>query len=129
MFNVADSENISEENRMLLEGSYYSEALSNHKLILVEPEKNIFGFASVYDLYTSDYNYKTMYMYQLFAYDETEGFVELISCPFDSEWGAFYPRAIYIGEYLYIVDFECNMYIYSMNDYSYVGMVETAGVE
>ncbi len=114
MFDITDGAELKEECKVLLEGSFYSPALTDHKLILADVQKNIFGFASSYDLYTSDYSYENVVMYQLFTYDEEAGFTQLVECVVEDAYTSFYPRAIYIGDYLYVIDSECNIYAYKL---------------
>ena len=114
MFDISEGAELNEESKFLLNGSYYSPALTDHKLILADVKKNIFGFAASYDLYTSDYSYENVVMYQLFSYDEEKGFTKLVECIVDEAYTSFYPRAIYIGDYLYVIDSECNIYAYKL---------------
>lgn len=114
MFDISDGAELNEESKILLNGSYYSPALTDHKLILADVNKNIFGFAASYDMYTSDYSYENVVMYQLFSYDEEKGFTKLVECIVDEAYTSFYPRAIYIGDYLYVIDSACNIYAYEL---------------
>lgn len=125
MFDISDGGDVTEESRLLLEKTVGSGALYNHKLVLVDTEKNIFGFASVYEQYNPDGYWMDNYeLYQLFTYDEEQGFVELLSCKLSADsFYSFYDRsrALYIGDYLYILDYDYGIEIYDLTDYSYVG--------
>lgn len=46
MFNITDRANVIEDDKTVLENYVYSPALSDHKAMLVSPDKNIIGFAA-----------------------------------------------------------------------------------
>lgn len=137
MFDISDGGDVTEESRLLLEKAVSSGALYNHKLVLINPEKNIFGFVSTCQQYNPDGYWTDNYeLYQLFTYDEEQGFVELLSCKLsadnfysfydryncsDGGYVLDYARALYIGDYLYILDYDYGIEIYDLTDYSYVG--------
>lgn len=101
MFDVSDPGNVSEQDKYIIENSAYAEAQHNHKALMIDPQKNIFGF-----LYSSmnetDYRYTNYYV--TYTYDKKEGFIETARYKIndDSEYRTNAVRGIYIGDYLYI---------------------------
>lgn len=63
MFDISDPSNVTEVSRLVLDGITWCEALDNYKAILIDPEKNLFGFACDN-------------RYLLFSYKEGTGFVK-----------------------------------------------------
>lgn len=101
MFDVSDPTNVTEQDKYILEDSCYSEAQYNHKAIMIDPVKNIFGFTY---WSTNDTTYDDFYYYVTYTYDEQKGFIETAKYPITdgSEYETDAVRGIYIGEYLYI---------------------------
>lgn len=98
MFDISDPANVKEEDKHIIEDAWYSDAQYDYKAMMIDPEKNIFGF-----LYFSLHNnYK--YYYVTYAYDEEYGFVETAKYEISdgSEYESDGVRGIYIGDYLYI---------------------------
>ena len=62
MFDISDPAHITEVSRLVLDGITWCESLEDYKSILIDPEKNLFGF-------TCDSRYL------VFSYDEEEGFI------------------------------------------------------
>lgn len=102
MFDISDPANVTEEDKYILENSNYSEALYNHKAIMINPKKNLFGF--VYSG-SSGVNYEESYRYSTFTYNEEKGFMETACYPVTdgSEYETNGVRGIYIGDYFYLV--------------------------
>ena len=127
MFDISDPYDISEENRLQLE-AYYSGALYEHRAILVNAERNLIGFVTEENIIETDKTGANLVgrlaqVYRLYSYDENEGFVQLIECVLDV-YSYDYPRAVYIGDYLYIFDGVESIYTYELNDYSLIGVTE-----
>lgn len=99
MFDISNPADVSEQDNYIIENSYYSEALYNHKAIMIDPVKNIFGF-----LYYGETNYESCYYYVTYTYDKEKGFVETARYPIkdDSGYEANGVRGLYIGDYLYL---------------------------
>lgn len=99
MFDVSDPTNVTEQDKFIIENGEYSEAQYNHKAIMIDPEKNIFGF--IYGGFSSDSN---QYFYATYTYDTAEGFIETAKYPITdgSEYETNAVRGVYIGDYLYI---------------------------
>lgn len=98
MFDIHDPENVTEQNKYILEDADYSEALYNHKAIMIDPEKNIFGF-----MYYNDDDFRTVY-YSTYTYDEKDGFIETARYEIsdDSALDTDSIRGLYIGNYFYL---------------------------
>ena len=127
MFDISDPYDISEENRLQLE-AYYSGALYEHRAILVDAQRNLIGFSTEENIIEADETGanivgKLAQIYRLYRYDDNDGFVELIECVLDV-YSYDYPRAVYIGDYLYIFDGVESIYTYELNDYSLIGVTE-----
>ena len=107
MFRVnADGKN-EEIHKLVLENTFDSEALDNHKAILIDVEKGLLAFpvCMVYMVdsdYTADYD--TVSAYAVFSYTEESGFVQkgLIEVGSDA-WDMEKLRGLYIGEVLYVI--------------------------
>ena len=103
MFNVTDPSNVTEENKYTIEESYGTDVGYNYKGVFVDVKKNLFGFVTYHDGVT----------YQLFTYDEAEGFKEVMSRQLSGYEGS---RGLYIGDVFYLVS--GNMIeSYSMNGF------------
>lgn len=102
MFDVSDPENMKELHKIVIDGEY-SEALYNHKALLINPEKNLIGFAIedydwMDDIGESDYTMS----YNIFGYDNEKGFVEIEKYVDDAEEYRRI-RGVHIGDYVYII--------------------------
>lgn len=93
MFDTTDPYNVSEEDKMILYDANYAEALYNYKAVMIDTDKNIFGFITQ-NYYDSDYTYR------VFTYTES-GFKEIVNADLPYDYGT---RAVYIGDYVYIVN-------------------------
>lgn len=103
MFNVTDQSNVTEENKYTIEESYGTDVGYNYKGVFVDVQKNLFGFVTYHDGVT----------YQLYTYDEAEGFKEVMSRQLSGYEGS---RGLYIGDVFYLVS--GNMIeSYSMNGF------------
>lgn len=115
MFDTADNTQIFDAATYTFkwDNSYgSSEALDNHKAILVDPGKNIIGFPYWeenynYDPISDTANYKSSLKYMFFSY--TDGsFVNTAAVTLCKDNDAYYynsanARGLYIGDYAYIV--------------------------
>ncbi|MDE5863062.1 MAG: beta-propeller domain-containing protein [Lachnospiraceae bacterium] len=100
MFDINNPADVTEQDKYIIEKSSYSEALYNHKAIMINSEKNIFGF-----LYCCmDSNYNDIYYYSTYSYDKEKGFVETARYRINdgSEYEYDAVRGVYIGDYLYL---------------------------
>lgn len=96
MFDISDPENVTEEKRFVLKDANNCPGLYNYKAIMINPEKNLFGFAC-------DANYL------VFTYDEEQGFVNLLTYNMnqgkDDSYGWYEDtRGLYIEDTFYLAD-------------------------
>ncbi len=96
MFDISDPENVTEEKRFVLKDANNCPGLYNYKAIMIDPEKNLFGFAC-------DANYL------VFTYEEEQGFVNLLTYNMNQGDGGGYGwyedvRGLYIGDTFYLAD-------------------------
>ncbi len=99
MFDISNPADVTEQDKYVIKDSYYSEAFYNHKAIMIDPVKNIFGF-----LYYGETNFQLCYYYVTYTYDKEKGFVETARYPIkdDSGYETNGVRGVYIGDYLYL---------------------------
>nr|MBP3598043.1 beta-propeller domain-containing protein [Eubacterium sp.] len=94
MFDISSPKDLKELNKQLLDEGSYSMASSNHKALLVDPERNTIGFAIE--------NYSGESTYVMYRYTKN-GFKKIASLTppglsFESS------RGLFIGKYFYLVD-------------------------
>lgn len=89
MFDVSDPHAVSEKHCLKLD-SYSSEALYNHKAILVSAEKDLIGFP-------------TETGYVIYGYDTEKGFYKKAETALEKLWASHDIRGLYSGDYVYIV--------------------------
>ncbi len=104
MFDVSDPTAVTESHVTVLD-QCYSEALYNHKAVLVDVGKNLIGFVTGDDTY------------HVYGYDAENGFVLKARL---AALGGASTRGIYIGEYLYVVSAN-GVLSYRLSDFSSVG--------
>lgn len=99
MFDISDPANVAEKDKYIIENSEYSEAQSNHKALMIDPVKNIFGFM-FFGYANGDYSY----YYVTYTYDKKNGFTETARYRINdgSEYDMNAVRSVYIGDYLYL---------------------------
>lgn len=93
MFDTSNPADVTEKHTLSLD-SDYSEALYNHKAILISPEKNIIGFP-------------TEMGYAIYGYASDSGFFPKSSIEYDSDmyWSGDC-RGLYIGSFAYIITYD-----------------------
>ena len=90
MFDTSDPYNVFERDKLILE-STYSEALYNHKAILIAPAKGVIGFP-------------TDNGYTLYHYDPETGFTKTNEVTLNDNWyWSWNTRGLYVGDTIYIV--------------------------
>lgn len=109
MFDISDKENVTAKHTFNLGGDSYSEALYNHKAILVSPEKALIAFGAENK-------------YLVFSYSDEGGFKQQASIDLGEYWGS--SRGLYIGDCAYIVS-DLGMKVLSMQSFETVCTVET----
>lgn len=104
MFDISNPYDVTEEDKTILHNANYSLALYDYKAVMIDPEKNIFGFV------TEDY-YSNTPVYRIFTYTDA-GFVEIVTHNLDySNMDS--TRSVFIGDYVYIVN-EDGVTVYSL---------------
>lgn len=101
MFDISNPSDVKEEDKYIIKDSGFSEALYDYKAIMIDPDKNIFGF--LYSASTgNEYEYK--YYYSTYAYEEKYGFIETAHYEIDdtSVFENDTVRGLYIGDYFYL---------------------------
>lgn len=91
MFDTSKPADVRELCTLPLGDLYWSEALYNHKAILISPQKNIIGFPA-----------ESSYLF--FSYSDSEGFSKKASIDCGG-WG-YDSRGLYIGDFAYIIGTE-----------------------
>jgi inhibitor of cysteine peptidase len=116
MFDITDKVNVTEKSiYKLSSNTTYSEALYNHKAILIDAKKNIIGFpVSEYN-----YDYSNKSNYKFYKYDNNE-FVEIGSILFNEKFDYSNLRGLYIGNYIYIYSQNQFVNSYDMNTFAQV---------
>lgn len=90
MFDTSDPANVTEKHTLLLD-SYWSEALHNHKAILIAPDKDIIAFPSEDG-------------YLVYGYSDAQGFYLRAEIKESGDlWWYGNARGLYIGDWAYVV--------------------------
>ena len=121
MFDISDPSNVSEISKIVLKNVTDSSALADYKAMLIQPEKNILGFAASENSYV---NGGADSSYMVFQYTE-EGFVNVFSTALTEETYTNIAgvRGIYIGSTFYLVG-STSITAYDMNNgFLYLGTV------
>lgn len=115
MFNISDPSDVYEESKEFFNGYYGSNALDNHKAILINEQKNIIGF------FCRGYHGSN---YCVFAYENDEFVLKArLNLYGKNEFNSYDVRALYIDNYLYILDGQ-SMWVYNMqNNYELIKKV------
>jgi uncharacterized secreted protein with C-terminal beta-propeller domain len=115
MFNITNPSFVTEQDKYNLD-IYYTPALYDHKAIMVEPARNLIGFAS-------DDGY-----YLVFAYRQS-GFYQLAKLPigetrFSGHTDNYFnnTRGLYVGDSLYIFS-DTYLDVYDLNTFEYQGSI------
>ena len=109
MFDTADPYDISERHLLGLGESTYSDALYNHKAIIIDREKNLIGFPVENG-------------YAVYGYSDEEGFYlrQSLKAPEDVYYSN--QRGLYVGDYFYICA-QGNIGVYTLKDLAPVTQV------
>lgn len=109
MFDTTDKEDVKEEDKIILEGIFYSDVSYDYKAALVDVERNLIGFGV-------DGGNK----YVLYRYSKEEGFTKLLEEELIGGYDA--SRGIYIDDYLYLIKGDA-IKSYSLEDYKEAGQL------
>ena len=110
-FDITDKTNVYERDICALEDVYYTDALYNHRAVLISPKKNIIGF--------SCNNGET---YNIYTYIDGK-LTEVISQDLRFGKDRYYyvnTRGLYIGDYIYIVNEKEGIIVYDINTFEKV---------
>ncbi len=111
MFDISNPKEVFEADYCSLDGYSYSEALFNHKAILVSSNKNLIGFASMENSGKTDYLLYTYY----------GGFKKVATLQMPRYYG--FARGIFIDDTFYIVT-DNSIYVYDLNTLKRVSVVD-----
>lgn len=97
MFDISDPSDVKESDKYVVKGQYDSPGLYNYKAIMIDTDKNIFGFESEG-------------VYMVFSYQEGEGFVNKFLYTYNEASANYYDyyydndnvRGMFIGDTLYL---------------------------
>lgn len=129
MFDISDPENVIEVSKYVVDKSWYSPTLYNHKAVLIDSEKNLIGFMvegedQVIDAYSS--TWKSDYV--VFSYDSQNGFELKLRDNLYTNNGTDYmdcsgTRGLYIGDNLYVVNPEQEIKVFGLSDFQLKGVL------
>ena len=106
MFDTTDPHAVTEKHTLSLPYSY-SEALYNHKAIVISAARDIIAFPSEYG-------------YSVYGYSDEKGFYPRADLRIDrDDWSWSTVRGLYIGDYFYAVSDDA-LWVYRMDDFSSV---------
>ncbi|MEE0862128.1 MAG: beta-propeller domain-containing protein [Lachnospiraceae bacterium] len=105
-FDISDKTDVKETDVCILEDVYGADAVYNHKAIFISPKNNLLGFGD------DDGHYR------IFSYVGSE-LTEVI-CVELADGYLNEARALYIGDYIYIVGENRGVFVYSMSDFEMV---------
>lgn len=85
MFDTSNPTNVTEKNKMIIEDvyPYNCPAMYDYKCVMIDPEKNLFGFAYILEDESKQQSLTTVY--SLFRYDESSGFTQIFTRTLDTE--------------------------------------------
>ena len=119
MFDVSDKTNVSEISKKNLKNYEYSEALYNHRAVMISAGKNIFGFEAegFKDGFYRDY--------MVFTY-ENEEFVQKLKISMKNKEGKFSisSRGTFIGDTFYLLLTDGTVRSYDLNSGKMIGSLE-----
>lgn len=110
MFDISDPTNVQEIAKLPLEDYNYSEALYNHKAVLINPSVNIFGF-------DAEGSQRSEYWrnYLVFSY-ENDTFVQKLELDAKGADGGYYTvRGTFIGDVFYLLSGDGSVESYDWN--------------
>lgn len=120
MFDINDPANVTEQDKTIVVGYYYSTALENHKAMLVSTTKNLIGFAA-YDNYG---NVKYM------IYEHRDGAFNckaVLQLPHESPEDVYkyYDaiRGLFIGDHFYLVSSK-GLQVFNINTFLQLNLVK-----
>lgn len=117
MFNTSNPADLTEQDKTVIDPFTYSEALYNHKAMLVSVSKNLIGFPA------NDNNGNQGY----FVYEYTgDGFAKKAALELKVDYKYAYEpniRGIFIGDYFYIVNGTA-LWCFDLNDFAQLSVIK-----
>lgn len=115
MFDISNPSDVTEQDKYSLSEYNYSDALYNYKAVMIDTEKNLFGFCA------EGYDEEMIEDYLLFTY-ENGGFQQKmkISCNRDEDGIYVSVRGTYIGDVFYLMYGDGKIEAYSLVDGSMI---------
>lgn len=121
MYDISDSENVEEENKLILKGMDYCSGLYEYKAVLADAEENLIGLA------VESYDQQYCQKYLVFSYSRSEGFVKEMECDLGSTeryTSTENVRGLYIGDVLYVAEEQKVTAFDRKNQYEKLGTLE-----
>ena len=116
MFDVSNPRETKEIAKTIIDADYSDLLYGNYKSILIDPEKNLFGFTTG-DWGEEETNWEETVCYTLFTYQDKE-FKNLLTKELDNDYGYIdTTRGVYAGNVFYLVA-DKKITSYDMTDYS-----------
>lgn len=110
MFNITNPANVTEQDKTIVEGCQYSPALSSHKAMLVNYEKNLIGFAA-----TEDWRNEKYMIYEYTG----EGFVCKAILDINNQYNYYAMtdiRGLFVGESFYVAS-DQHLQVFDINTF------------
>ena len=117
MFDVKDPKNTREVAKLVLDVDYSDVLYGNYRSILIDPKKNLLGFACA-DWGNEETDWRDVGYYMLFKYGD-DGFENLLTEKLGSDYYSDATRGIYAGDYFYLID-DKNITSYDMDGFETV---------
>lgn len=117
MFDISDPGNVIEKDKYVIKNVYTSPAAYNYKAVMIDPEKNIFGFA--YEAGST--NDSDSQNYSIFSYDKEQGFINEMTSNLNNENSDYLDlytiRGLYIDSSFYLYTGESLIRFDMANEY------------
>lgn len=125
MFDISNPMDVQEKSKLDLSKYDYAEALYDYKSVLIDTDKNLFGFYAEGYHYEDEQDYQEYRSYLLFTYENGE-FRQLmdIDCSDYEKYGSYRIRGTYIGDSFYLMCINGRIEEYSLADGSKIGELE-----
>lgn len=119
MFDISNPADVTEQDKYSLSEYDYSEGLYNYKAVMIDTEKNLFGF------YAEGYDDEALEDYLLFTYENGAFQQKMkIACDRDANERYVNVRGTYIGDVFYLMYGDGRIEAYSLLDGSMLGSLE-----
>lgn len=116
MFDISDPSNVTEIDKYVINGANSLPAADSYKTVMIDPGKNLFGFACDSE-------------YLVFAYDGENGFVNELTHHLMTEGNSYWYdnddyRGVYAGDWFYLADEEEVLAFDMTNEFNLEGRLE-----